>query len=735
MEVMTMRKISTILLITGTLALGLGLGQQKDRTEVDLQAAIRMETVEGNLKGAIEQYKNIVARPGADRATAATALLRMGQCHEKLGDANTQEARKAYEQIVREYGDQAAVAAEARTKLAALARAAGASGSTTMATRRVWAGADITGRVSTDGRFLSFTDWKAGGNVAIRDLATGESRLLTDKGSLTGSGGFAEPSMPSPDSQSVAYAWSNSNGSFDLCVVGLDGSKPRVLRAAGDGVQHCIPLAWSPDGRLLLAEFVKTDGSRDMMLVAVADGSAKLLMTAGKDISPGGAFSPDGQHIVWATKEGLSLFELRTGTESLLIPDRLNPSVLGWAPDGKHILFSSERSGSADAWLIAVAGGKAQGEPVFVKKNWGFLPMGFTRSGAFYYGVNNNVWDVQIAELDPAGGSVVSPPQPAFRRGNTRAPAWSPDGRSLAVIVSRDPSQAVIIRSLDTGEEREIQVGEWMIGMGGLHWTPDGKAVAVPASEAGKGENLIRIDVQTGQVTSLMPLPALGGWPRFDLSRDGHTIFYVRPPAPPDVNAGRLIARDLRSGRETVVVEKRGLYAGVASPDGRRLLIAVGEDKSQVLLVMPAAGGEARELVRVDGEKEIPFWGSPSWTPDGRSVAFLKGVKGKAGQWQLWRVPAEGGEQQRIGLIAARQLQGVRLHPDGRRVAINDVKVDLEVWVMENFLPPAKAVKASLSPALRTSGWVQITLILFPLSLEISYITFDFSTLMSSGPD
>jgi hypothetical protein len=38
-------------------------------------------------------------------------------------------------------------------------------------------------------------------------------------------------------------------------------------------------------------------------------------------------------------------------------------------------------------------------------------------------------------------------------------------------------------------------------------------------------------------------------------------------------------------------------------------------------------------------------------------------------------------------------LQGVRLHPDGRRVAITDVRVDLEVWVMENFLPPTKVAK------------------------------------------
>jgi Tol biopolymer transport system component len=496
--------------------------------------------------------------------------------------------------------------------------------------------------------------------------------------------------VPSPDSKGVAYAWVNSwNGAADLCVVGLDGSKPRVLRAAGDGVRGHVPLAWSPDSRHLLAEFVKTDGTRDMMLVAVADGSTKLLKAMGKDRSPGGVFSPDGRYIAWATKEGFSLFELQTGTESPLIPDRSNHSVLGWAPDGKHILFSSERSGSADAWLVAVAGGKAQGEPAFVRKNWGFLPMGFTRSGAFYYAANNNVWEVQIAELDPSSGNVASPPLLASRRGNTQAPNWSPDGRFLAFVLVRESNRTVVVRSMDTGEERELPIGERTM-RGPLRWTPDGKAIAVAASEGGKGDNLVRIDVQTGQLTSLMPLPA--GFTRFEFSPDGNTIFYPKAAAPADVNGSRLVARDLRSGQETVVIEKRGLYAGVMSPDGQRLLIATSDGKVQVLLVMPAAGGEAREVVRLEGG----FPGSAdslSWTSDGRSVVFLKAVKGKDGQWQLWRVGTEGGEPQQIGVIAARQLVGMRLHPDGRRVAITDVKWNLEVWVMENFLPKAAAQK------------------------------------------
>jgi Tol biopolymer transport system component len=551
--------------------------------------------------------------------------------------------------------------------------------------------------VSPDGHFLSFTDWGAGGNVAIRDLATGQNRRLTDEGSLTGAEGFAEESVPSPDGRSVAYAWYGAT--YDLRVVGLDGSKPRVLRAGGDGVVRQFPLAWSPDSRHVLAEVVKADGTRDMMLVAVADSSAKLLKAMGKNPSPGGVFSPDGRYIAWATREGLSLFDLQTGGESPLVPDRTNPSVLGWAPDGRHILFSSERSGSADAWLVAVAGGKAQGEPMFVKKDLGRHPMGFTSSGAFYYAVNNVVGDVKIVEVDPVSGNVVSPLQSASRRGNTWSPDWSPDGRFLAYVLARESGRTVIVRSLDTGEEREFEVGERTIGMGAsLHWLPDGKAIAVPAFEPGKGESLVRVDVQTGRITTLMPLTTEYGFPRFDLSPDGNTVFYVKL-AISGGNANRVVARDLKSGQEVDIIERPGLNRGIVSPDGRRLLIGVNEKGAQILFVMPAAGGEARELLRLGGEKEVPFWGAPWWTPDGRYIAFLKGAKGeaqipnKARIWQLWRVAAEGGEPQRLGLTVGRQMGGLRPHPDGRRLATTDFEANLEVWVMENFLPPLKVAK------------------------------------------
>jgi len=668
-----------------------------------LEAAIKKEVVDGDLKTAIELYRTLAQ--ASDRAVAAKALLRMGQCYEKLGDTDTREARKAYEQIVKEFGDQTAVAAEARTKLAALAGASG-TGASTITVRRIWTGpeADAMGQVSPHGRFLSFTDWETG-DLAIHDLTTGENRRITRKGAWWPSGEYAEFSIVSPDSRQIAYNWNNKDGFYDLRIVEIDGVKPRVVYSDREHLSYIWPIAWSPDGMHILTYFSKTDGPTELMLVRPADGSARLITASGKD-APRAVFSPDGRYLAYALRENISLFDVAAGREFPLIPDPSNHSVMGWAPDGKHILFSSERSGSPDAWLITVADGKAEGEPTLVKKDFSGAFLGFTRSGAFYYAVANSVGDVQIAELDPASGKVVSPPQPASRRwvGITRAPDWSPDGRSLAYIRAREPSQAVImVRSIDTGEEREFQVGGRRLGTD-LRWAPDGRAIVVPGFEPGKGsdsaayngrKSLTRIDVQTGQVTSLMPFPVkVGGSPPFDLSPDGKTAFYINLNLLSDGSQGRnqLLARDVQSGQETELVAKRGLNSVSVAPDGQRLVAGVREGRSQVLLVMPAAGGEARELVRIDDE-EANYRVSPSWTPDGRYVVFGKNLRDTARRpprVQAWRVAAEGGVPQPMELIVD-GLSSLRLHPDGRRIATSTRNVITEVWVMENFLPKAAA--------------------------------------------
>ena len=297
-----------------------------------------------------------------------------------------------------------------------------------------------------------------------------------------------------------------------------------------------------------------------------------------------------------------------------------------------------------------------------------------------------------MPSLDPTSGKVAPPPEPVSRRwvGITTNPDWSPDGRFLAYFRAGTANQSIVIRSTDTGEERGLQ--NLKMGIGSLRWAPDGKAVVVASPESGKGWNLTRVDAQTGQTTPVMLYPSSAGTlPSFDLSPDGKAIFYVTATLS-DRNPSSVTVRDLLSGRETTLLRGKSVKFVSVSPDGQRLALVGNDNMTQVLFVMPAAGGDAREIARIDGAEA--YWRVPAvWTPDGRHVVFVKGLKSRSAESaQLWRVFAEGGEPERLGLTVD-GLWSLRLHPDGRRVALGTWQSKFEVWAMENFLPPAVAQK------------------------------------------
>ena len=112
---------------------GVMLHAQSGRSaDVEIKAAQQKADVQGDLKGAIEDYKKIVARAGANRTLAAQALVLMAECYQKLGDV---QARKIFEQVVRDYADQTDSAKIARARLGSVA-----ARNTGITTRQVWTG-------------------------------------------------------------------------------------------------------------------------------------------------------------------------------------------------------------------------------------------------------------------------------------------------------------------------------------------------------------------------------------------------------------------------------------------------------------------------------------------------------------------------------------------------------------------------------------------------------------------
>jgi Tol biopolymer transport system component len=685
-----------VTIVAGQLAAPFAIAQKDEPAEVLMEAAHQKQLVEGQLEQAIQLYRRIVQEHSGNHTLAAKALLEMGQCYEKLGNT---EARKAYERLLRDYGDQNEAAAQARTRLAAISSKV-ASRSSEMVTRRVWAGQDVDaeGSISPDGRYLSYAD-PTTGDLALRDLVTGKMRHLTNN---TKSSENAFFSTISPDGKQVAYEWSG-DGFGDLRIVGLDGSAPRILEGGA------IPTDWSPDGKYVLGIVLRigTQFPSQIALTSVADGSVRVLKKFEWSHPGRMKFSPDGRYIAYdyppqqeSDNRDIFLLAADGSREISLVEHPAEDELLGWTPDGNHILFASDRSGSMSAWILPVADGKPQGPPELVKQDIGEAqPIGFTRTGSFYYGLEIGTSDIYTAAFDPAAGRLVTQPQKATQRfvGSNFSPSWSPEGQFLAYVSIRRQGlferDVISILSLKTGEEHDLSPNLLEL-WGPIRWSPDGRSILVPGKDKKIQHGLYLVDPQTGKVMSTLQSDLDSEISHPAWFPDGKRLLYTDVLRESGTRTEAVVVRDLQTGRKTELFRPtRGLKIDdiALSPDGRQVALTLleKETRSSVLKVLPVAGGEASELVRAK-EPETIVGDALSWSSDSQYVVFGKG-RSTSGEpkTQLLAIASHGGEPHALGL-AMDSVGSLSFDPSGHHVAFSAGSAKREVWVMENFLPTLK---------------------------------------------
>ncbi len=680
--------IAISLLILGLVSGASGAGQNDKQGEALLQAAKNLELVKGDLNAAIDQYKKILSRPDVSRPVAATALLEMGRCYEKLGQA---EARSAYEQLVKQFPDQTEQAQAARTRLVALAETPSLTAGTDIAIRRVWSGSgvDTSGSPSPDGRYLTVSDIGPGamGDLTVLELASGRMRRLTNKV-------YAYDSVWSPDGGRIVYT-DLMGTDFELKIIGSDGSGSRTLAKGWS-------LDWSRDGRFILAiDFQESSKRERLALISVADGSLKILGTTENPIDTWSAgFSADGKYVVYelpqqegATEPDIFIIPIDGKQGIPLVRHPAIDRLLGWVPGSDFVLFSSDRSGTQDAWALHVADGKPQGEPVLIRKQIGPIsPLGFTREGSFYYTLQVSIEDVYETSLDLAKGIVLEPPKKIIRpaEGINSNAEWSPDGKYLAYVSERPTGSQtessyyiVCIRSNETGEVREV-TPPILSPFFQIHWSADGRALfAAMADKTIRG--LFKIDIQTGEhALVVQPDHFTNLFRSFAVSPDGKSVYYQDNP--PREKLMVILRHDLETGQKKEVYRARQPFHPMFfSSDGRYLAFST----AGAIRILPAAGGETRDLFQGQPGESVVFG---AWTPDGKSILFFKSTAdSKDKKRELWQVELAGGEPRKIDIDIA--LPRMHLHPDGRRIAFSVGQSITEIWVMENFLRAIKAMK------------------------------------------
>lgn len=568
---------------------------------------------------------------------------------------------------------------------------------------------DVWGSVSPDGQWLAFVDWSTG-DLAVRELGTGQDRRLTNKGSWLESGEFGMFPAFSPGGERIAYTWFNRDGFWDLRIIGVAGGEPRVLLASRE-LPFVEPQAWSPDGTYILTTLSRADHNNELALVSAQDGSVRLVKQLDWRVPGRMCFASDGEYIVYdlltgedATTRDIYVSSTRGSRDLSLVEHPADDLLLGCSQDGQHVVFASDRSGTWDMWNIEVSvRGEATGTPELLQPELGAIirGLGSTLDGSVYYGVQSGSTDLYVASLDPTTAQLKPPRQLAKGVLFNSAPEWSPDGSRLAYVAHRGESRSGLLYSLvfsilsvEGGGERQFPLK--MTTFGGhafeLEWSTDGSFVAAQGRDHLGRMGFYRIDPETGKVEPAVQSEACPPdcleW--LALSPDG-TWFFTRW-----IDDGQiLVARNVALGEERLLFRATSPVAIgslASSPDGRNLafLSRDGEKRTVTLKVMPVTGGEPRHLLAVQAPVSIS---ALAWMP--RSTHILYTTTDAEGRSELWRVAAAGDEPQKLGpLTEGLRLYGLSIHPDGQRIAFTAGALrGSEVWMLSRRQIPEIGIR------------------------------------------
>mgnify|MGYP003864762227 CR=1 FL=1 len=262
-------------------------------------------------------------------------------------------------------------------------------------------------RRSPDGRLVTFVKGVPGGN----DIFGWDLTSKTERRISTLSGQVRSYSI-SPDGRSIALA-SDRNGSEDIWVVNVaDGAARRITNSP---LYDVFP-SWTPDGSKVL--FTRLDArwvDHDVYEMAPTGGATRLVLGDKDffDYRQGASFgfvsvSPDGRTILFRSqRSGWATYwvaPLAGGAPRQLAPEAADQSDARWSPDGAQVLFLSMTNGTQSLKVVPAVGGPARtlvapGVGMVARAEWS--PDG--RRISYAFGSPTKAQDLYVAEA--SGGT------------------------------------------------------------------------------------------------------------------------------------------------------------------------------------------------------------------------------------------------------------------------------------------------------------------------------------------
>jgi Tol biopolymer transport system component len=488
---------------------------------------------------------------------------------------------------------------------------------------RLTGDADQLPRFTADGGSIVFTRTENGRQSVWRiPVIGGRPRLLLED---------ASDGDPSPDGVRIAYIAGTTDSAgvrARLMVAKSDGTDGRELWSRGSVVLGSP--RWSPDGkRLALGTSASQNASSKIVLVDVSNGSSRDFVAPSGAVLSNAVWDGTGNRLIVAEGVGLTavqrgasgrLFRLDTRSgryrplgwlenfptsidllpdgrlvlSSLLARQNLCEVAIGartltegrwltsglaidrqpvYSPDGKSVMFSSNRGGTLDLWEVSVETGEMHRVTDDPEDDWDpeYGPDG---RSIFWCSGRSGAFEIWTARRDG------SAPRRLSRDSlDAENPSVSPDGKWV-LYSSAHPAKSGLWRVPAAGGD-----GEWLLRTGSLipDLSPDGRYVSIVTEVGTIGARLSVFDLlEKRPLPEPIPLQPLNGTVQIGRSRfesDGNAVAYVaargdgqpillrRPLSAWRTGAGRI---DTLFAGATDAIESFGF-----SPDGNRAAVSV----------------------------------------------------------------------------------------------------------------------------------------------------------------
>jgi len=350
-----------------------------------------------------------------------------------------------------------------------------------------------------------------------------------------------------------------------------------------------------------------------------------------------------------------------------------------FSPDGKWIAFTGQYDGDEQVYVMPAGGGEPKQLTFYPSRGplaprWGFdnQVLGWTKDGSIYFRSLRDSWSLPIARLytvSPQGGPAVPLPMPEAGSGD-----FSPDGAKMVYSPrSRDfrpekrygGGQANTLYIYDLKTNDTLKISDNPRAARDAMWI--GNSIYYNSDKDGKF-NLYQYDVgsgKTAEVTKFRDIEVR--WPSSDeqsrivYERDGELEIY-------DTNSKKSTKLSINVPDDGVYKRKRQVSVAnlissySLSPKGERALFSARGD----IFTAPVDKGGVRNLTHSSDANDR----LPSWSPDGKQIAY---ISDKTGEEELWLVAQDGSAPpQQITTGGKAQRYAPLWSSDGKKIAFSD---------------------------------------------------------------